>query len=201
MYKIDCGLTVLIEINTVHPFNFGFGQGPYWHRFQFLPPKICQKLFRTINYFLLKHTDRFGSEECFAWSVIKTREFYLAQIETKYFYLFFLLFKVVKIPSPDDNFPRWRTRRNSGTSAHRQTKFHVEGPINAIYSEILLSRICSDYRTWWTLYFFIIIIWQYVPDGLLTGTYFMKLFPQNSSSFLGKVSVVRWISKRICTYF
>ncbi|GFQ98804.1 cadherin-like and PC-esterase domain-containing protein 1 [Trichonephila clavata] len=53
--------------------------------------------------------------------------------------------RVVKIPSLDDNFPRWRTRRNTGTGGSRQTRFHVEGPINAIYSEILLSRICSDF--------------------------------------------------------
>ncbi|GIY07032.1 cadherin-like and PC-esterase domain-containing protein 1 [Caerostris extrusa] len=53
--------------------------------------------------------------------------------------------KVVKIPSLDDNFPRWRTRRNTGTGSNRQTRFHVEGPINSIYSEILLSRICSDF--------------------------------------------------------
>lgn len=55
--------------------------------------------------------------------------------------------RVVKVPSPDDNFPRWRTRRNSGPNGFRQPRFHVEGPINAIYSEILLSRICSEYRT------------------------------------------------------
>ncbi|KFM56819.1 hypothetical protein X975_20022, partial [Stegodyphus mimosarum] len=53
--------------------------------------------------------------------------------------------RVVKIPSADETFPRWRTRRNTG-GAHK-TRFHVEGPINAIYSEILLSRICSEFYT------------------------------------------------------
>ncbi|XP_046406281.1 cadherin-like and PC-esterase domain-containing protein 1 [Ischnura elegans] len=44
--------------------------------------------------------------------------------------------KVVEVPGPEE-----------GSPAKQQTRYRVEGPINAIYSEILLGRVCKGART------------------------------------------------------
>lgn len=52
--------------------------------------------------------------------------------------------RVVDVTETETNQSGWKNKRNSFSI---QPEYHVEGDINAIYSDILLSRLCGDYMS------------------------------------------------------